>query len=95
MQATLLMPYEFGPREACSFPARCAQLVAKLARGMGSAADIGCAVGGASFELARSFDSVVGLDFSAAFVKVATQLANGERLPCTVLEEGILTRCGL
>ena len=32
------------------------------------ALDIGCAVGRASFELARSFDEVVGIDFSSAFV---------------------------
>lgn len=32
------------------------------------ALDIGCAVGRASFELARSFDEVVGIDFSHAFV---------------------------
>ena len=32
------------------------------------ALDIGCAVGRASFELARSFDEVVGIDFSCAFV---------------------------
>ena len=32
------------------------------------ALDVGCAVGRSSFELARSFDEVVGIDFSSAFV---------------------------
>jgi 2-polyprenyl-3-methyl-5-hydroxy-6-metoxy-1,4-benzoquinol methylase len=33
--------------------------------------DVGCAVGGASFELARHFREVVGIDFSRAFVQAA------------------------
>lgn len=35
------------------------------------AIDVGCAVGGASFELARSFDRVIGIDYSHAFVNAA------------------------
>lgn len=90
-EASLLMPYEFGPREATAFPQRCAQLVAKHAKkGSGKALDIGCAVGGATFELARTFNSVVGVDFSQAFVDTAKKLQDGERLPCTAMDEGIL-----
>ena len=40
-------------------------------RGPTIAMDLGCAVGGASFELARSFDSVLGIDYSHAFVEAA------------------------
>lgn len=36
--------------------------------------DLGCAVGRASFELARSFERVVGLDYSDAFIRVAETL---------------------
>ena len=73
------MPYEFGPRDAADFPARCAALAAKhapaAAPGEGRwALDVGCAVGGATFELARSFDAVVGLDFSHAFIAAAKRL---------------------
>jgi SAM-dependent methyltransferase len=74
------MPYDFGPRDAARFPARCAELVAKHAPAAAeggaplSALDVGCAVGGASFELARTFDAVVGLDFSHAFVNAAKRL---------------------
>lgn len=32
------------------------------------AIDIGCAVGRSTFELAREFDEVIGVDFSHAFV---------------------------
>jgi putative 4-mercaptohistidine N1-methyltranferase len=88
------MPYDFGPRGAANFPARCAALAAKYApRGGagGRALDIGCAVGGASFELARTFDAVTGLDFSSAFIAAARRLAAGERLPCTALDEGTLS----
>jgi putative 4-mercaptohistidine N1-methyltranferase len=38
------------------------------------AVDIGCAAGRASFELGRHYDSVLGLDFSTRFFRVATQL---------------------
>lgn len=73
------MPYDFGPRDAARFPARCAELVAKHAPpacgdAPRTALDVGCAVGGASFELARTFDAVVGLDFSHAFVNTAKRL---------------------
>lgn len=90
------MPYDFGPRDAANFPARCAALAAKHAPlgadGLrGRALDIGCAVGGASFELARSFSHVTGIDFSHAFVAAAKRLQSGERLPCTAVEEGTLS----
>ena len=36
-----------------------------------TAMDLGCAVGGASFELARAFPHVLGIDYSHAFVDAA------------------------
>ena len=38
------------------------------------ALDLGCAVGRSTFELARTFDSVVGLDYSDAFIDAAEHL---------------------
>jgi 5-histidylcysteine sulfoxide synthase/putative 4-mercaptohistidine N1-methyltranferase len=38
------------------------------------ALDLGCAVGRSSFELAKGFDYVDGLDFSARFIQIASQL---------------------
>ena len=61
---TLQMPYRFGPVEALDFPARCARVCAATSvekLGPTRALDIGCSVGGASFELARHFDEVVGV----------------------------------
>ena len=73
------MPYDFGPRDGARFPARCAELAAKHAPASADgsprwALDVGCAVGGATFELARSFEAVVGLDFSHAFIAAAKRL---------------------
>ena len=72
-----VLPYSFGPRDALDFPQRCvSELVAAyLPEAKGRALDVGCAVGRASFELARYFDSVVGIDFSAAFIEAARELA--------------------
>ncbi len=40
-------------------------------QGQVTALDLGCAVGGSSFALARAFQSVVGVDSSAHFIKAA------------------------
>ena len=54
----------------------------------GVALDIGCAVGGASFELTRHFRDVVGVDLSAAFVAAAKVLKERGRLTYKSLAEG-------
>ncbi|MEM6161458.1 5-histidylcysteine sulfoxide synthase [Erwinia sp. P6884] len=56
----------------------------------GRALDIGCATGRASFELARHFDEVVGMDYSARFIDVALQLTRGEDFRYVTQEEGDL-----
>ena len=50
------------------------------------ALDIGCAVGRSSFELAKRFDQVVGIDFSHA----CNQLKTYGRLEYSVQTEGSL-----
>ena len=75
-----------------NFPRALAQL-AIAARGdkpAGSALDLGCATGRATFELARHFDRVTGIDFSARFIGIGTQLAEQGRLRYTLVEEGEL-----
>ena len=52
------------------------------------ALDLGCAVGRASFELAREFDAVTGLDFSARFIRVALQLKEKGNVHYELTEEG-------
>lgn len=64
------------PDHAQRFPQRVAELLVKLqpVKTNGRALDVGCAVGGTSFELATHFDQVVGFDFSAAFVNAAKEM---------------------
>lgn len=74
------------------FPQRCAALLAQHAvahsAGLARALDVGCAVGGSTFELARAFQAVVGIDFSAAFIGAAEHLRVKGELAYTVRTEG-------
>lgn len=54
------------------------------------ALDLGCASGRATFELARNFELVTGVDFSARFIAQGVQLAQGETLRYTLTDEGDL-----
>lgn len=54
------------------------------------ALDLGCATGRASFELARHFDAVVGMDFSARFINLGVQLARDGVLRYALCDEGEL-----
>lgn len=56
------------------------------------ALDLGCASGRATFELAKHFDSVTGIDFSARFIGQAVQLAQGDTLRYTLVDEGELVQ---
>ena len=56
----------------------------------GRALDLGCATGRASFELARVFAKVVGIDFSARFIQVGQRLAEAGAIRYTMPEEGDL-----
>lgn len=55
-----------------------------------TALDLGCATGRASFELARHFEHVVGVDFSARFIHAGVQLAEQGELRYTLIDEGEL-----
>ena len=54
------------------------------------ALDLGCGAGRASFELARAFESVTGIDFSARFIGLGVQIAEQGLLRYTLAEEGEL-----
>jgi putative 4-mercaptohistidine N1-methyltranferase len=54
------------------------------------ALDLGCATGRATFELARNFEHVTGIDFSARFISMGTQLAHEGVLRYTLTDEGEL-----
>lgn len=54
------------------------------------ALDLGCATGRASFELARYFDEVTGVDFSARFISLGAQLGREGLLRYALVDEGEL-----
>ena len=56
-----------------NYPAKCASIALEIMKDKPrrKAFDIGCAIGRSSFELARGFDEVIGVDFSARFIQEA------------------------
>lgn len=93
----LLSEYaEFHYGDTCfgvpNFPRALSEIAVSSMKGkpMLRALDLGCAAGRATFELARSFDHVVGIDFSARFIGLGVQLAERGVLRYTLCEEGEL-----
>ncbi|MGE0708222.1 MAG: 5-histidylcysteine sulfoxide synthase [Planctomycetota bacterium] len=88
------MPFEVGPRHAAEFPRRCGALLLEAAAELGlrprRALDLGCGLGGASFELARACEEVLGVDLSAAFVESCQRLAAAGELAYQAPDEGEL-----
>jgi len=76
-----------------NFPRRCAELCLELTknRPRRKALDLGCAVGRATFELARGFERVTGLDFSANIIRVGVQMKEKGTVQYTRPEEGELS----
>jgi 5-histidylcysteine sulfoxide synthase/putative 4-mercaptohistidine N1-methyltranferase len=54
------------------------------------ALDLGCATGRSTFELARHFDHVTGVDFSARFINAGVHMAERGELRYTLVDEGEL-----
>lgn len=75
-----------------NFPAALAKLAisAMGSRPAHKALDLGCASGRATFELARHFEHVTGVDFSARFINQGVQLAQHGVLRYTLTDEGEL-----
>ncbi len=75
-----------------NYPAKCASIVLEYMKNKkrGRALDVGCAIGRSSFELARGFDEVIGLDFSTRFIQEAERLKNNEILRYAIPTEGEL-----
>jgi putative 4-mercaptohistidine N1-methyltranferase len=77
-------------RGACGFPVRCVTEPlrhVRLAR-IGRALDLGCAVGRSSLELARTFDEVIGLDFSLRFIEAARTMQRDGAMTIRAAREG-------
>ncbi|MBT8352643.1 MAG: 5-histidylcysteine sulfoxide synthase [Deltaproteobacteria bacterium] len=73
-----------------NFPLKCAKLALgyMIDRPKIKALDLGCAVGRSAFELAREFDSVDGLDFSARFIRIGFQMKQKGSIHFELQEEG-------
>lgn len=71
-----ILPHASAPEHGLNFPQRVARLLTSLdpERSNNKALDIGCAVGGASFELAKTFEHVDAFDFSESFVNAAKDM---------------------
>ena len=80
-----------GPKDALHFPTRCGRLWQGL-EGLKRhrALDLGCAVGGASLELSKAFDEVIGIDFSETLIEAAQALLNSGSLLISKKIEGDL-----
>jgi putative 4-mercaptohistidine N1-methyltranferase len=78
-----------------NFPARCARISLEHMQGRPKkrALDLGCAVGRATFELARAFEFVSGLDSSARFIRLAVRLREKGLIGYQLVEEGDIVSC--
>jgi len=88
-----VLPYAYGPVEALDFPVRCVTecLDGTAVPAEARALDLGCAVGRATFELARHCSEVIGIDYSGRFVEVANRLREQGSIALAVVEQGELS----
>jgi len=75
-----------------NYPEQCAKLALRYMqkRSKKRAFDVGCAIGRSSFELAREFDEVIGVDLSARFILEAQRLKESGVLRYAIPAEGEL-----
>lgn len=87
-----ILPYAEGPHDALEFPVRCVSECVDVGAlpENGRALDVGCAVGRATFELARHCGSVLGIDFSRRFIDAAEAIRRDGQLPYNRADEGNL-----
>ncbi|HIG28421.1 MAG TPA: putative 4-mercaptohistidine N1-methyltransferase [Verrucomicrobiales bacterium] len=90
--AAEVLPYDFGPVDALNYPVRCISecLYPEALPGEGRALDLGCAVGRSSFEFARHFTEVIGIDYSHRFIHAGQTLVAKGQLNYTFRIEGDL-----
>ena len=86
-------PYTFGGSDALDFPKRCALEGPAQQAGLrqGRALDLGCAVGRSTFELARHYQEVIGIDYSHIFIKAANSLKRDGSCMASRQDEGSVT----
>ncbi|MDG1702542.1 MAG: putative 4-mercaptohistidine N1-methyltransferase [Opitutae bacterium] len=76
-----LFPYDFPVSEALDFSKRCVLEGVDFDSlpSQSRALDLGCSVGRSAFEMSKHFNSVVGIDYSEAFINAANVLKNEGR----------------
>lgn len=86
------LEFQYGPAYfgVPNYAQQLAEIALAHSDGRQHALDIGCATGRASFELARHFARVTGMDYSARFIDVALQLTSGEDFRYVIPQEGDL-----
>ncbi|CAJ1911910.1 Hercynine oxygenase [Aeromonas salmonicida] len=86
------LDFQYGPTHfgVANYAKTLADLASELCSNHQRALDIGCATGRASFELARHFQHVDGVDYSARFIDVALSLASQDSFRYAVPLEGDL-----
>jgi putative 4-mercaptohistidine N1-methyltranferase len=89
-----VLPWKNGPRDALEYPQRCVRECVDFAAlpAGARALDVGCAVGGSTFELARCCDEVIGVDYSERFIEAAQLLSRTGSLEYSIAEEGMIER---
>jgi len=75
-----------------NYPSNCVQMALEYMKDKPKqkAFDIGCAIGRSTFEFARYFDKVIGVDFSARFIQEAQKLKDNGVLRYVMPTEGEL-----
>ena len=75
-----------------NFAITTARIASKFTKNRTKALDLGCATGRATYELAKEFKEVEGIDFSVRFVGVGAKLKDDGYVAFTSQEEGELTK---
>ena len=88
-----ILPWPDGPHGALDFPVRCVRELLQVdgPSALGRALDLGCAVGRRTLELSCFFDEVLGIDFSASFIRAAEDMRTNGRVEIKRIEEGTHT----
>lgn len=93
---TEYIEFHYGPEYLGveNFPKKCAEICAEAAKSLDiplrKAMDLGCAVGRTTFELAKSFEEVIGIDLSARFFQFAVRVKEKGKVRYCVPTEGDL-----
>ena len=90
-------PGILGPQVVCNFrgePLKNSLMSPNYLK-MSCALDIGCAVGGSSFELSKICQRTLGIDYSKSFIDAANNLKDQRSMPYRFLVEGRLYADGL